>query len=113
MARGFALRGCQVVGIDPSTELLERARLIDLSAATHVDYRVATAEATGLASSSFDVFSAGQCWHWFDRPVAAREARRLLRPGGAIVICHFDWLPLPGNVVEATEALILEHNPSW
>lgn len=113
VARGFALRGCQVVGIDPSTELLERARLIDLSAATHVDYRVATAEATGLASSSFDVFSAGQCWHWFDRPVAAREARRLLRPGGAIVICHFDWLPLPGNVVEATEALILEHNPSW
>ena len=33
--------------------------------------------------------------------------------GGALVICHFDWLPLPGNVVAATEALILEHNPEW
>ena len=24
-----------------------------------------------------------------------------------------DWLPLPGNVVEATEALIERHNPAW
>jgi hypothetical protein len=37
----------------------------------------------------------------------------VLVPGGAIVICHFDWLPLPGKVVEATEQLILGHNPSW
>jgi hypothetical protein len=41
------------------------------------------------------------------------EAWRLLRPGGALVISHFDWLPLRGNVVEATEALILQHNPAW
>lgn len=57
--------------------------------------------------------TAGQCWHWFDRPAAAREVWRLLRPGGAVVIAHFDWLPLAGNVVEATEALIREHNPAW
>jgi SAM-dependent methyltransferase len=66
-----------------------------------------------LSGASVDVVSAGQCWHWFDRPAAAVEARRVLRPGGAIVICHFDWLPIPGNVVEATEALILEHNARW
>ena len=74
----------------------------------HLDYRAATAEATGLASGGYDAFTAGQCWHWFDRPSAAAEARRLLRAGGAIVICHFDWLPLPGSVVEATEELILQ-----
>ena len=42
---------------------------------------------------------------------AALEARRLLAPSGRLVIAHFDWLPLPGNVVEATEALIKAHNP--
>ena len=26
---------------------------------------------------------------------------------------HFDWLPLPGNAVAATEQLILEFNPTW
>jgi SAM-dependent methyltransferase len=57
--------------------------------------------------------SAGQCWHWFDRPRAAAEAFRVLKPGGKLVIAHFDWLPLPGNVVQATEELIKVYNPSW
>jgi hypothetical protein len=30
-----------------------------------------------------------------------------------MVIAHFDWLPLWGSVVEATEALIVAHNPKW
>ncbi|MGA3218828.1 MAG: class I SAM-dependent methyltransferase [Acidimicrobiales bacterium] len=113
LARGFAQRGCHVVGIDPARAMIDQASRLDVEAGAHVDYRAATAEATGLASGGYDAFTAGQCWHWFDRPSAAAEARRLLRPGGAIVICHFDWLPLPGSVVEATEELILQHNRSW
>jgi SAM-dependent methyltransferase len=91
LARGFARRGCGVIGVD----------------------RVARAEATGLESGSADVVSAGQCWHWFDRPAATREVRRLLRPSGLIVIAHFDWIPLSGNGGEATEQLIEPHNPAW
>jgi hypothetical protein len=30
-----------------------------------------------------------------------------------MVIASFDWIALPGNVVEATEQLILKHNPKW
>jgi SAM-dependent methyltransferase len=113
LARGFALRGCRAVGVDPAPEMPDKARQLDSEAGVQVEYRVARAEATGLERSSYDVFSAGQCWHWFDRPSAAAEARRLLRAGGAIVICHFDWLPLPASVAEATEAVILCHNPQW
>jgi len=57
--------------------------------------------------------SAGQCWHWFDRAAAMREAARLLRPDGALAIAHFDWLPLAGNLVEATERIIQAHNWAW
>ena len=39
--------------------------------------------------------------------------RRVLRPGGWLLVMSFDWLPLAGSVVETTEALILRHNPSW
>ena len=113
VARGFALRGCQVIGIDPSEALVEEARRLDLEAGVTVDYRIARAEETGLEDGSVDVYAAGQCWHWFDRPAAAAEARRVLVQGGAVIICHFDWLPRNGNVVEATEELILSHNPSW
>lgn len=113
IARGLTRQGCLVIGIDPSQALLDQARKLDRDAGLTIEYRVGTAEATGLTDDAVDVVSAGQCWHWFDRRAAAMEARRILRPGGAIVICYFDWLPLPGSVVEATEALILRHNARW
>lgn len=71
------------------------------------------AEAIDATDGAFDLVTAGQCWHWFDRPKAAAETARVLAPGGRVVVAHFDWLPLPGNVVEATEGLILDFNPAW
>jgi len=113
IARGFALRGCDVTGLDRSVEMMAEAARLDQMAGATARYVVATAEETGLPPASFDVVCAGQCWHWFDRARAANEMRRVLRPGGALVIAHYDWIPLPGNVAEATEALILEYNPAW
>jgi len=113
LARGFARRGCRAIGIDPSEALLGQARELDAEAGVEVEYRVARAEDTGLAAGTADVVAAGQCWHWFDRPAAAREARRVLHPDGRMVIAHFDWIPLSGNVVRATEKLIEAHNPAW
>ena len=113
LGRGFALRGCAVTGLDPSDALIEEARRLDGEAGVESDYVTVRAENTGLADDAFDVVTAGQCWHWFDRARAASEIRRLLKPGGALVIAHFDWIPLPGNVAEATERLIERHNPAW
>jgi len=113
VARGMALRGCSVTGLDPSESMTGQAGLLDREAGVDVSYVTAKAEETGLADGVFDVVAAGQCWHWFDRPRAAAEAERLLAPGGLLMIAHFDWLPLKGSTVAATEALILEHNPKW
>lgn len=113
VARGFALRGYDVTGLDPSGALMAEAALLDENAGVSVRYVLAKAEVTGLPGASFDVVTAGQCWHWFDRPRAADEVRRVLKPGGRLIICHFDWIPLPGNVVAATESLIEKHNPQW
>ncbi len=113
LARGFARRGCKVIGLDPSEALLAQAQELDSREGLSVDYRVGRAEETGLPRASFDLVSAGQCWHWFDRALAAAEVARLLRPTGSLVIAHFDWIPLPGNVVRATEELIESRNPDW
>jgi len=113
VARGLALRGCTVVGLDPSLPLLREAKRLDAEVGVNILHLVALAEATALRSHSFEIVTAGQCWHWFDRAKAADEVLRLLVPGGRLVIAHFDWIPLPGNVVDATEKLIEQHNPKW
>jgi SAM-dependent methyltransferase len=113
LARLFAQHGCDVTGVDIAGTLLERSRRLDREAGVQIAYVEAPAEATGLPSGGFDVVSAGQCWHWFDRSAAAREVARLLVSGGAVVIAHFDWLPIEGNVVAATEEIILRYTPTW
>jgi SAM-dependent methyltransferase len=113
LARGLARLGCHVTGVDIADALLGEARRRDSSAGVGIAYRVAPAESTGLPAGCWDVVAAGQCWHWFNRPEAAAEARRLLGRSGCLVICHHDYLSLPGNVCAATEALILQLNPRW
>ncbi len=113
VARSLALRGCVVTALDPSAAMLEAARGLDAAAGVTVEYVAGKAEDTGLPTGAFDVVTAGQCWHWFDPAKAAAEVRRLLVPGGALVLCNFDWIPLPGNVVDRTEKLIEKHNPAW
>lgn len=113
LARGFARRGVSVVGVDPAEPLLQEARRLSHEEGVQVEYLVGQAEDVNSPDGSFDVVTAGQCWHWFDRPAAAAECARVLAPGGALVICHFDWLPRLENVVAVTEELILGHNPEW
>ncbi len=109
VARGLHEIGCKVVGTDPSEEMLAQAR----KHSSDIHFVTASAEDLPFGDASFDLVTAGQCWHWFHRANAADEASRVLRPDGRILIAHFDWLPLPGNVVSATEALILSYNPEW
>jgi SAM-dependent methyltransferase len=113
IARGLARHGLQVTAIDPATALLEEAATLDKEAGVNVSYREGWAESLNEASGSVDVVSAGQCWHWFDRPKAAAEVYRALCTGGRVIIAHFDWIPLPGNVTAETESLIQAFNPAW
>jgi len=113
IARSLAQRGCESIGLDRSAPLMQEARRIDREGGVTVRYIEAVAEDTGFPEASFDLVLAGQCWFWFDRPRAALEARRIMKPGGHLVIAFFDWIPLPANVAEQTEKLIERHNPKW
>ncbi|MCY4073659.1 MAG: methyltransferase domain-containing protein [Chloroflexi bacterium] len=113
IARGMARRGCVTFALDLAPQLLSQARRLDVEAGAHTAYFLARAEQCAVAEGSFDIVTAGQCWHWFDGPRTAREIARILIPDGAIIIAHFDWLPRAGNVVAATEALITRHNLAW
>ena len=113
VARGLALRGCDVTGLDHSAALLAKALELDRAAGVEVKQVRARVENADFAPASFDLVTAAQCWHWFERARTAALVRKWLRPGGRLLIAHFDWLPLNGNVVQDTERLILTCNPAW
>lgn len=113
VARGLAARGCEVTGLDHSAPLLAQAAEMDRAAGVQVKQVRARVENADFAPASFDAITAGQCWHWFDRARTAALVRKWLRPGGRLLIAHFDWLPLAGNMVQDTERLILACNPAW
>jgi ubiquinone/menaquinone biosynthesis C-methylase UbiE len=113
LARALARRGARVTATDRSTSMMRQSRELDAEAALPLHYAACKAEELCFRDAAFDVVAAGQCWHWFHRSRAAAEAKRVLAPGGKLLIAHFDWIPLPGNVVEATEQLIEKHNSEW
>lgn len=49
-----------------------------------IEYRVATAEESGLETGSVDVVTVAQALHWFDLEKFYAEVRRVLKPGGVI-----------------------------
>lgn len=77
--------GMATVGVDPTRELIDRARALDPSG----DYRVQGAEALNLADASVDLavfyLSLIDIPH-LDRALA--EARRVVRPGGAVLVAN-------------------------
>jgi SAM-dependent methyltransferase len=113
VALGLASRGLEVVGLDLAPELLAVARNSAARQGLPAHFVQARAETTGFDDGTFDLVTAGQCWWWFDAGEVISEVRRILSPGGRLIICNFSYLALPGNVAARTEELVLHHNPGW
>ena len=115
VALALARRGASVRGLDVSPGQIETARhrATEMGLADRVTFDVARSEATGLADESLDLVTAGQCWVWFDHDAALGELKRVLRPGGHLVVAHYCYLPRRSAVAARSEQLILEFNPQW
>ena len=89
IARGFATRDCDVYGVDPSVELLQQAKLLAEDEGCSPVFVAATAENTTMRSDEFDVVTAGQCWHWFNRAKASQEIIKNIKAGRLAHYCSF------------------------
>lgn len=84
---GLESRDCRAVGLDPSAGMLRRA-LGRVESGLLVR---GAAEALPFRAGSFDRLAVINALHHFDDPVAfVRHARRVLRPGGRIVVMGLD-----------------------
>jgi ubiquinone/menaquinone biosynthesis C-methylase UbiE len=81
----FLENGNRVFGVEPNREMRQAGErvLASYPAFVSVDGR---AEATTLPDACVDVVTAGQAFHWFDRPTARAEFARIVKPGGWVVL---------------------------
>ncbi len=76
-------RGLKIIGIDPSREMLDKAKQKN----PHISWRSGHAEKTLLDAASVDGITAFLTTHqWSDLRAAFAEMARVLKPGGRMVI---------------------------
>lgn len=86
----------RVVATDASADQLAGAQ-----SHPRIEYRQASAEASGLADQSVDLITVAQALHWFDRPCFYAEARRVLKPGGVLAVWSYGVQTLDDEQVNA------------
>ena len=85
-----------VIGLDVSTTQIEQAKSVlkerDYS---NVEFIVGNAHKLPIESSSVDLLTCANGWHWLDPELFYSEAKRVLKPNGCIAVY--------GNGVEAKD----------
>ncbi|WP_338586845.1 class I SAM-dependent methyltransferase [Paenibacillus sp. Y5S-9] len=78
-------RGSYVVAVEPNQAMREAAEQM-LESDPQFQSIAGSAESTGLPDQSVDFIVCAQAFHWFDRSAAQIEFRRILRPGGRVIL---------------------------
>lgn len=70
-----------------------------------IEYFVSPAESTSLTSSSVDLITVGQAFHWFDSTRFFTEAQRVLKPDGILAIWCYGFFDIP-NASKSLQTVI-------
>ena len=112
VAKLFLDAGHRVVAVEPNAEM-RAACVRALGGYAELQVVDAGAEATGLAAGSIDVVCVGRAFHWFDQARALEEFRRVLKPGGWVVVLANRRRQSGTAQAEAYEALLMEHGTDY
>ncbi len=63
-----------------------------------VEYRIASAEKSGLPDLSCDLITVAQALHWFDVEEFYQEAARVLKPAGVLAIWSYSLLEIEPSI---------------
>ncbi|WP_219836793.1 class I SAM-dependent methyltransferase [Paenibacillus sp. R14(2021)] len=78
-------RGSSIIAVEPNNEMRSAAEAT-LAQESNFLAVCGSAEATTLTNQSVDFIVCAQAFHWFDRPAAQAEFKRILKPGGQAVL---------------------------
>jgi len=110
MTRFFVDRGYRVEGLDISPSIIEQNRKMSPGIKFHL---VEPEERSEIADGSFDVvFSSEVVEHVYDVMAVFEEFRRILRPGGLLILTT-PYHARIKNVVTALVAFEKHFDPTW
>ena len=104
--------GNEVIGIEPNAAMRSAAEtLLDrYHRFRSVD---GSAEATTLSAKSVDLITAGQAFHWFDRPKSRTEFHRILKPEGFVALIWNDRRLASTPFLNAYEELLQKYGTDY
>lgn len=113
-------KGIQSVGVDTSPELIELARMRNADLTPRPEFRVATAASLPVETGSADVATLIEVIEHLDEPTidaTLAEARRILRPGGTLIVTTPNAEDLGSHSVQCpdcgAEFHTVQHQRSW
>ena len=90
----------RVIATDASREQIEQAE-----PHSRVEYRIATAEASGIDAGTIDLVTVAQAVHWFEFDAFYDEVRRVLRPGGALAVWGYGLMKIAPEIDAVVDRL--------
>lgn len=78
-------RGSDVIAVEPNQAMRAAAEQM-LEGHPNLVTMSGSAESTGLPDQSVEFIVCAQAFHWFDRSSAQTEFRRILKPGGKVIL---------------------------
>ncbi|WP_150266026.1 class I SAM-dependent methyltransferase [Paenibacillus tepidiphilus] len=98
-------RGSYVMAVEPN-EAMRAAAEQELESYPNFQSIPGSAEATGLPDHSVEFIVCAQAFHWFDRCAAQAEFRRILQPGGKVILLWNSRLTSGTPFLEGYEQLL-------
>lgn len=113
LPRNMYKYGASFVGTDISENQIEQAKLLSEEQGMDIEYFVSSAEDIDYPENKFDVITAFTCFFYFDHEKLLPIIKKILKPGGHLLIGYLAWLPFEDKIAGGSEKLILKYNPNW
>jgi cyclopropane fatty-acyl-phospholipid synthase-like methyltransferase len=113
LALPFARQGAHVTAVDAAPGQIASAQARAQEEGLDIRFLVSPAEDVQLEEGQFDVITASMCWGYFDKARIVPLVRKLLRPGGKLLVSSTTWLSEADEITRGTEALIARYHENY
>lgn len=113
LPRNMYQYGAEFTAADISENQIETAKRLAAEEQMSIDFFVSPAEDIDLGENIFDVITAFTCFFYFDHEKLMPKLKKMLKPGGVLLVGYMTWLPLEDEIAGKSEKLILKYNPHW